>query len=88
MSALDDIKTYILAHYGDDDPDYVARIMPQIEAEAQELYDVVAAELAEKARKIMGLRQLPSGAEPERIARYVAGWHDAIDFIDPEVEAS
>ncbi len=47
-----------------------------------------AHELAEKARQIMGPRQLPSGAEPENIARYVAGWHDAADFIDPEVETS
>jgi hypothetical protein len=42
-------------------------------------------EVAEKAREVMGPRQLPSGAEPENITRYVAGWHDATDFIDPEV---
>lgn len=49
------------------------------------LIDNFAHELAEKARKIMGPRQLPSGAEPEKIARYVNGWHDAADFIDSEV---
>ncbi|MFJ6237960.1 hypothetical protein ACIQH0_28220 [Streptomyces griseus] len=52
------------------------------------LIDAFAHELAEKARKIMGPRQLPSGAEPEKIARYVNGWHDAVDFIDPEVGTS
>ncbi|WP_069752941.1 hypothetical protein [Streptomyces sp. EN16] len=52
------------------------------------LIDNFAHELAEEARKIMGPRQLPSGAEPENIARYVAGWHDATDFIDPDLEAT
>ncbi|MYR43088.1 hypothetical protein [Streptomyces sp. SID5910] len=46
MSALYTITAYILAHYADDDPAYVARIRPQLEAEAQELYDAVAHELA------------------------------------------
>ncbi|WP_327379425.1 hypothetical protein [Streptomyces sp. NBC_01212] len=49
------------------------------------LIDAFAHKLAEKARKIMGPRRLPSGAEPEKIARYVNGWNDAADFIDPEV---
>ncbi|MFD3952201.1 hypothetical protein ACFWRC_19520 [Streptomyces albidoflavus] len=44
-----------------------------------------AHELAEKARELMGPREMRI-SEPEKVARYVAGWHDAIDFIDPEVE--
>jgi hypothetical protein len=58
-------------------------------AEAERLVDEAlgehAHELAEAARQVMGPRALPSGAEPERIARYVAGWHDAMDHIDPKV---
>ncbi|MDH6625751.1 hypothetical protein M2271_003562 [Streptomyces sp. LBL] len=58
-------------------------------AEAKRLVDEVlkegAHELAEEARKVMGPRLLPSGTEPERVARYVAGWHDAVDHFDPEV---
>lgn len=39
-------------------------------------------ELAEDARKFMGPRAYPG--EPERVTRYAAGWHDAIDRIDPK----
>jgi hypothetical protein len=41
--------------------------------------------LAEELRGLMGSRVLPSGTEPEYVARYVAGWHDSADRIDPEV---
>ncbi|MBT2412660.1 hypothetical protein J7I94_19190 [Streptomyces sp. ISL-12] len=58
-------------------------------ARAERLVDEVLAEgaheMAEEGREVMGPRALPSGAEPERIARYVAGWHDALDHVDPEV---
>jgi hypothetical protein len=42
-----------------------------------------AHELAEGGRGVMGPRLLLG--EPERVARYVLGWHDAMDLIDPEV---
>lgn len=41
-----------------------------------------ARELAEEGRKIMGPRVAP--LEPERVARYVLGWHAAMDHIDPK----
>lgn len=41
-------------------------------------------ELAEQGRKVMGPRLIDG--EPEHVARYVSGWHDAMDHIDPEVE--
>ncbi|MEU3285599.1 hypothetical protein [Streptomyces longwoodensis] len=56
-------------------------------AEAERLVDEAfhesTARLMDDARQVMGPRTLPSGEEPERIARYVAGWHDAVDHIDP-----
>lgn len=42
-----------------------------------------AHELAEASRKFAGPRAYPW--ESDRVARYVAGWHDAADHIDPEV---
>lgn len=56
-------------------------------AEAERLVDDAlnerAHELAEEARKFVGPRAYPG--EPERVTRYVAGWHHATDRIDPEV---
>lgn len=63
--------------------------MGEHRAHAERLVDEAlkehAHELAEAARHVMGPRVLPSGAEPERVARYVVGWHDAADHFDPEV---
>ncbi|CAO0836118.1 hypothetical protein SMICM17S_10319 [Streptomyces microflavus] len=42
MNALEKLKAYVLAHYEDFLPAYMAALMPQIEAEVKELYDVVA----------------------------------------------
>jgi hypothetical protein len=50
-----------------------------------EVLDEYAHALAEEAREFVGPRAYPGEAEP--ITRYVAGWHDAIDRIDPEVKA-
>ena len=55
---------------------------------ADELLDAYAHELAEEGRKVMGPRALPSGVEPDSIRRYVAGWHDAMDHVDPEVSTN
>jgi hypothetical protein len=58
-------------------------------AEAERMVAEVLSEhahgLADEAREFVGPRVYPG--ESERITRYVAGWHDAIDRIDPEVKA-
>ncbi|MGV9546836.1 hypothetical protein [Streptomyces ardesiacus] len=77
MSALDTIKAYILAHYADDDPAYVTRIRPQLDAEAQEIYDAVAQELAEKIRKAVD--------DKSCCVSEVDGMWEAANLIDPEV---
>lgn len=63
--------------------------MDEHQAEAERLVDEALKErahgLAEEMRGLMGPRVLPSGAQPEHVARYVAGWHDGADHIDPEV---
>lgn len=35
----------------------------------------------ENAREQMGPRHLSSGPEPVEVARYVMGWHDALDYM-------
>lgn len=50
-----------------------------------QILDGHAHELAEKIRKFVGPRDLLPTGEPERVVRYVAGWHDAANLIDPEV---
>lgn len=54
-------------------------------AEAERLVDAVLTEhahgLAEESRRFVGPRAYPH--ESERVTRYVAGWHDALDRIDP-----
>ena len=56
-------------------------------AEAERLVDEALSEhahgLAEESRRFVGPRAYPG--ESEFITRYVAGWHHAIDRIDPEV---
>jgi hypothetical protein len=58
-------------------------------ARAERLVDEALSEhahtKAEEMRGLMGPRVLSSGPEPEHVARYVAGWHDGADHIDPEV---
>lgn len=49
------------------------------------LLDAYAHELAEGLRKIMGPRK-PYRGEQQRAVRYISGWHDAADHIDPEVQ--
>ncbi|WP_329168323.1 hypothetical protein OG709_29955 [Streptomyces sp. NBC_01267] len=84
MSALEHITTYILAHYADDNPAYVRRIMPQLEAEAQELYDVVARELAEKVRAhtAAGYPQVSAHMSYD----YAAGWRHGRETAAREAE--
>jgi len=48
------------------------------------LIDAFAHELAQNLRDYMGGPDSYPG-EPERILRYVRGWHDAANMIDPEV---
>ncbi|MFD5198824.1 hypothetical protein ACFWM7_01375 [Streptomyces sp. NPDC058375] len=79
MSALEQIKAYILVHYEDFPPPYVSAVMPQIEVEAQELHDAVAAELAEKIRVDKCGDTSPDGDMCPCGAA-------AADLIDPEVE--
>jgi hypothetical protein len=58
-------------------------------ARAEQLVDEALSEhahgLADEARKFVGPRAYAH--ESERVTRYVAGWHDALDRIDPEVTA-
>jgi hypothetical protein len=57
------------------------------EARAERLVDEALREhahgLAEEGRAFVGPRSYPH--ETERVTRYVAGWHDSLDRIDPEV---
>ena len=42
-------------------------------------------ELVKDAREYVGPLHMPSGLdEPPEAARYVLGWHNALDRIDPE----
>ncbi|AKZ59178.1 hypothetical protein SAM23877_6133 [Streptomyces ambofaciens ATCC 23877] len=58
-------------------------------ARAERLVDEVLAEgaheLAEEGRKFVGPRAYLG--EPDHVTRYVAGWHDALNRIDPEVSS-
>lgn len=59
----------------------------QIENAMASHYRAVAHELAEEAREFMGPVSLPNGhREPEPVARYVLGWHSALNRIDPPEE--
>lgn len=49
-----------------------------------ELLDAYAIELAEKLREFIGPEEYPG--ESEHVKRYVLGWHDAANMIDPRVE--
>lgn len=57
------------------------------EARAKALVDEALKEqahrLAEEGRRFVGPRAYPG--EPEHVTRYVAGWHDALNCVDPEV---
>lgn len=53
---------------------------PDRSERASELIDDFVRELVEEGRKFMGPRSMGID-EPERVARYVAGWHDALDYI-------
>lgn len=61
--------------------------MDEHQAEAERLVDEAVKEhvhaKAEESRALMGPRSYPH--ESERVARYVAGWHDALNHIDSEV---
>lgn len=76
MSALEKLKAYVLVHYEDFPPAYMAAVMPQIEAEVQELYDVVAHELAERVRA--DVAHISYGSATDYANRHA-------DLIDPEV---
>ncbi|WP_406161016.1 hypothetical protein [Streptomyces canus] len=60
--------------------------MDEHRAEAERMVEEAlkerAHELAEEGRTLMGPRSYPH--ESERVTRYVAGWHDALNHIDPE----
>lgn len=66
------VAKHALTAYYDGDADLAGTIL-----------DGIASELAEKQRVFVGPREYPG--EAERVVRYVAGWHDAANFIDPEV---
>nr|WP_159059621.1 hypothetical protein [Streptomyces antibioticus] len=61
--------------------------MDEHRAEAERLVDEAVKEhahaLTEESRQLMGPRAYPG--ESEFVTRYVAGWHDALNQIDPEV---
>ncbi|OSC76506.1 hypothetical protein B5180_01750 [Streptomyces sp. BF-3] len=78
MSALEKLKAYVLVHYEDFPPAYMAAVMPRIEAEVQELYDAVAHELAEK------IRNMDAGVI-HMSGRRVSDIDVVADLIDPEV---
>lgn len=47
-----------------------------------EVLEELAHELAEDGRKFIGPRAY--SGEPDHVTRYVAGWHDALNRVDPE----
>jgi hypothetical protein len=53
-----------------------------------ELEKEAVANAVEEARMWMGPRELSSGPEQLDVERYVAGWHDALDYLEKKGEFS
>lgn len=82
MSALEQIHAYLMTSYEDWGEPHKARISPKVMAEAEELYEAVARELAERIRKHAD----DSKVKPHLLEGEWTGLRMGANVIDPKKE--